>query len=138
MEVIIAIVILATSTITLLGVQSAVTRRATLDNQRIRAILAAREVLAAAELNLEPPAPGTLEGTPESVRDQLLGRTAPNNAPKPQNPQELPLQVTLQISDWALPGFEEAPLYRYELTVAWGDRQGESITINYFVPTSAS
>jgi len=134
-EVIIAIAILATSTITLLGVQSAITRRATVDNLKIRAILAARDILAAAEITDNPPNVGTIEGTPDRIRDQILGLELKESASPASQTKELPLLATLIVTEVPLPISDDPPkLIRYELIISWGDGNGQSVTVNYFIP----
>ncbi len=128
-EVIIAIVLFAGAMITILGLQSSNLARANEDKNKIKAMLAAREILAAIEIQEDPIPLGTQEGTVEKVLSSLIDL--------PERPEDSiygNLLVTMNISNVALPLLGEAAMQKVEIVVSWGDLPFESFRTSYFIP----
>ncbi|MCB0317173.1 MAG: hypothetical protein KDD56_00345 [Bdellovibrionales bacterium] len=130
MEIVIAILILAASLTTLLGLQSASIKRTLLDKNQQKAMLAARAILAAIESQKSADDVQNSQGTVIQVLKQLI----------PLPPVEIPVDdplnaftAEIQVLPAELPGLQGNVMKQVFVRVDWGETEAESLSINYFI-----
>lgn len=134
-EILIALVILATSLTVILGLQSAVIDRTVTANLKKQALLATREILSAVEAR---EADGNhsryraLRGTPQDLLGTLLEvpYEPPYEIPEGQNI----LRAEMVVEYWGIPNVSEKAMKRIQLTVRWGETIREQLTTTLFIP----
>ncbi|MEZ4754741.1 MAG: hypothetical protein R3A13_10620 [Bdellovibrionota bacterium] len=133
MEIIIAILILAASLTTLLGLQSASIRRTFTDKNQQKAMLAARAILSAIEVQSSADDVQSDQGTVIQVLKNLI----------PLPPVEIPVQDPLNlftaeliVTPAKLPGLDGDVMKQAILKVSWGETEAESLSLNYFIANS--
>lgn len=130
-EVIFAIILFAGAMITLLGLQSSNLARTREDRNKVRAMLAAREILSAIEIQEEPLETGTKDGTVDEVFEGLLAK--PPLADGQKDPHE-GLTAQLEIENIALPEIGETALQKITVTIFWGNGPFDLFKTSYFTP----
>lgn len=136
-EVIFAIVILSGSLIVLLGLQSSAIDKALRDRNQLDAMLLARNILAALEIQEDI--------IDNSVQGSALQLIKDFNAVPAEDYEELErfsdFQADLQIEDWQTPAelaeqiSDAGPLMKkLYLKIFWSDLPDDQIEIVYFVP----
>lgn len=131
MEVIFAVVLFAGSMITLLGLQSSNTSRTREDREKIRAMLAAREILSAVEIQEDPLEPGSREGTVEEIFDGLV--TKPQRDANDPDPHP-GLTASLDIENMPLPDIGETALQKVTVSIYWGPGPFDVFRTTFFTP----
>jgi prepilin-type N-terminal cleavage/methylation domain-containing protein len=130
-EVSIAILILAGALIVLLGLQSSLISRTLADERSQQAMLLARRILTAIELESEglPVEERRFDGLKALEEFDMLGDER-------QDSERLrDFMVTLKVDSVGLPGVGEEAMRRVDLSVAWGGGSAsEQIEVLYFVP----
>ncbi len=129
-EIIIALFILATSLVVLLGLQSAILNQSISDRNRVEAMLIARRVLAAIESSTEPIENQTLNGTATEIMAKFVEVDSEDQDLKGRADN---LSGTLVVEDWAV---NENPtaLKRITLSLAWSGNAIDVVTVYYFIP----
>ncbi len=129
-EIMIAVLILSSSLVVLLGLLSSVTERFVRDRNMTQAILLARSILA------------HLEYVADSMEDQNINSPATEiltnynllDAPDRVNAENIKhFQVSIQSQKWGIPDYAEA-MRRITLTVNWSDSPLDRLVCNYFAP----
>ena len=135
-EVIFAIVILAGSLVILLGLQSAAVSKALRDRNQLQAMMAARHILAAIEIQDD--------SEPRTETDTVY-RLLQNLNALPYQDSELQtlynlMNAELTIQEWpnpeqlALLSPEQNLLKRVLLKIFWGESPDDQLEIVYFIP----
>ena len=127
-EVIFAIILFAGAMITILGLQSSNLARTNEDRNRINAMLAAREILSAIEIQEEPIIVGSYQGSVEKILSTLI-----NHPEKIDNSPFQNLIVDLQVTNIGLPMLGEEAMQKADITVSWGDQPFEQFRTAYFL-----
>ena len=130
-EVTLAILLLSGAMVILLGLQSAVMHRTFVDTQNQRAMMAARQVLAAVEASDLPVDVQETSGTLEEVLSALLEINAEDQKTLKDVAD---LRVHLSVSFWGIPTVNDQAMKRVELTVSWSDNPRDALRITYFIP----
>ena len=131
-EIMIAIVILATSLTVILGLQSAIMKRSIDDKSRLTAMLFARRILASLEASIDEIPFGVTNETVYEMLDLDNNRSGDTDS---EEDSETALARTmlaeLNVEPFGLPNNEEA-LKRITLSINWTDNPFDSIQIYYF------
>jgi hypothetical protein len=127
-EVIFAIILFAGAMITILGLQSSNLSRTLEDKNKIRAMLAAREILAAIEIQEETLEPGNRSGSVEDIIAGLI-----NHPKDKENSPHQGLLAQLDIENVALPEIGPTALQKTTVTVSWGDLPFEQFKTSFFL-----
>lgn len=131
-EIIIAVMILAISFTTILGLQSSSTDQAIRTRNKQQAMLMAREIMSAIELT------GTaIENTSMNAPARVvLEKYLPADSKKPieKDPTALPLTADLNINYWGVKGLPDKSIKRVTLKLYWSDNPQDKIVIEYFIP----
>lgn len=130
-EIIIAVMILAVSLTTILGLQSSSTAQAIRTKNKQEAMLAAREIMAAIELQGATVENISLNSTVEEVLKKYL---PPERTKSGKIGSSLPLRADLSIDFWATKGLPDKSVKKVALVVYWSDNPQDKISIIYFVP----
>jgi type II secretory pathway pseudopilin PulG len=130
-EVIFAIVLFAGAMITLLGLQSSNMSRTREDRDKIKAMLAAREILSAIEIQDEALETGTKEGSVEEIFGGLVMRP-PRDAQEKDSYADL--VARLEVANVGLPNIGESALQKITVTVSWGSEPFEQFKTTFFTP----
>ena len=130
-EIIIAVMILAVSLITLLGMQSSATQIAIKTRNKQEAMLAARTILAGIEYAGNSLKNTSAKGPASEIAAKYLSKEA--TAPIAAQEKRVPLIGNLVIEYWPMKGLTAQSLQRVSLTISWSDRPEDSITTYYFV-----
>lgn len=134
-EILIAVVILATSLTVILGLQSAVIDRTVSSNVKKEALLATRQILSAVEAreaNGIPLDTQIYEGSISELLTVLLeipyerGQSREWEAPE--------LQGELLVEYWGIPQVSEQAMKRVQFTVRWGESEREALRTTLFIP----
>lgn len=132
LEIMISLILLAGALIILLGLQTSVLARTGEDQQRLTAMLLARQILAVVESSEEPLENETMEGSIATVLDKL-------GAPDPDDEQRLrkmsAYQAHLRIQDLPIPNIEGAIMKHLVLSISWGARPDDVFKVDYFFPS---
>ncbi len=138
-EVIMAVVILSGSLVVLLGLQSAAVSKALRDRNQLKAMMAARQILAAIEIQSE---------TEPRSETETVYRLMENLNALPTADEELQelynnMNAELEIAEWpnpealsALTDGESNFLNRVRLRIFWGEFPDDQLEIVYFVPNN--
>ncbi len=138
-EVIMAIVILSGSLVVLLGLQSAAVSKALRDRNQLQAMMAARHILAAIEIQAD---------TEPRNETETVYRLLENLNALPNPDEELQelynnMNAELEIAEWpnpeqlsALTEGQDNLLNRVRLRVFWGEFPDDQLEIVYFVPNN--
>ncbi len=136
MEVLVAILILAFSISTVLGLQSSIVRRAIRDRDQRQAMLVARSILAAIEIN-----PGDLQQQETTKRaDQLLASLIPEKQRDEAAVEEDErYMATLRVVEREIPiptkkDIQIVFLEEVRLTIFWGEDTDEQLDVVYYTP----
>jgi type II secretory pathway pseudopilin PulG len=137
-EVTIAILVLSSAVIVMISLQSASVDSAFRDERRQKALLAARAIFAALEIQEDPPEDIDVQ----SPLVDLLSKREPLNALTDWGDrQELkPFQAHLSIKNWPLPlkDIRNDAIKQVLLRVYWSDSPADAIELVYFIPKGAS
>lgn len=141
-EVAFAIMILAGSLVTLLGLQSASIARAVRDRDRLQAMLIARQIISAMEAALLTDTNVLPAGVKTDKPDSLVDEFIPGAADRshPVDPTQR-FSATLDVQYWPIPGLDKVDpkaVKRVVLTVFWTDAPQDSVRVIYFVPSEES
>lgn len=133
-EITIAILILASGLVILLGLQSSSIARAVRDRDKLQAMLLARQVLAAIESAKEPVQNQERVSSAEAMLEELLPEGRKVAAYYDNSLRRF--QLRLKVGNWELPipNFPPQQVKRLDLTVAWSNSPLDSLTITYFIP----
>lgn len=128
-EVAIAVVLLATSLVVLLGLQSSVIDRTTRDDKKLRAILATRQILADAEID-----PAAFEI--QEVEKPLVEMLPSGDIQADHNEYISSLDgmmAKLRVEPWP---YDQEPdaLKKITLVISWGDTDADQLTTQLFIP----
>ena len=133
-EIMIALIILATAVSTLLGMQGAAIARTVRDKDAQQAMLLARRIMASIEaippgVNLDP-----FEDKPALSALQQFG--IPDPADEASKQALSPFKVSMGIGDLTLPlpNVEEQPLTKINLQIYWGSQPDEMFSVTYMIP----
>lgn len=132
-EIIIAVMILAISLTTLLGLQSASMNQAVRTRNAQEAMLAARTIMSGIEY-----AGGSLKnrefkGTvTEVAKNFIIGDVF---KPLEAKQQIIPLQAFVKIEYWPVKGLPDDAMQKITLTVSWSSATTDQVTIYYFQPS---
>lgn len=133
-EIIIAVLVLATALVTLLGLQAAAVERTIRDNNKQRAMFIARTILAAIESSEEPIEPQDLSAPAADVIKKL----APEDSTDRDFLQEISqFDAHFVVENWELPDIDPKALKRVTLTISWSPAFQDSFQVNYFIPEEA-
>lgn len=134
LEVMIALMILASSGAIMIGLQSAAVNRTIRDKQAQHAMLAARTIMSVIELSGDKLPLSDQDGTPLPAVLQQLGLPAPT-AEEQQRALES-LRVFLKIQPWSLPfdNISDNPMQKLVLAIAWGDAPTDRFVVEYLIP----
>jgi prepilin-type N-terminal cleavage/methylation domain-containing protein len=129
-EIIIAVLILASSLMILLGLQSATVRRAIQDRETQQAMLVAREIMSMIETVKDPALIQDASGTAEEVIKSVSGGAAlPEDGIDPSGQ----FNVDLAIEKVPLPIIGDDRMTRLTLTLTWEGGPPQGLTLDYFI-----
>lgn len=129
-EVTIAILILASGLVILLGLQSSSVERAVRDRDKLQAMLLAREILAAVESSKDPIEVQDRTTTAADILEDLL----PGSQKPAVQDEQNKFRVRFRVQNWELPNIDQQLIRRLDLVVSWSDSPLDSISIIYFLP----
>jgi len=133
-EIMIALIILATAVSTLLGMQGAAIARTVRDKDAQQAMLLARRIMASIEAMPQGKNLDTFEDKPALAALQQFGIPDP---PDEASKQALsPFKISLGMGDLTLPlpNVEEEPLTKINLQISWGAQPDEMFSVTYLIP----
>lgn len=132
MEVTIAVVILAASLVTLLGLQSSIIRLTLRDDERQHSMLLARSILSAMEVHLDEVEPQDRTATAEEVL-KGLNITPPEDF---QSTKEslFKLSVHIVVDNWSIPKVGDDIMKRIRLSIFSDSTPDDAFEVLYFVP----
>lgn len=131
-EVMIALVLLASASALLVGMQSAAVNRTIRDSSAQQALMVARRLLAMIETI--PDTEFNLSSQGEQSAIALMEQLQiPMEDTSTDNGLLNKLSATLQVDDWLLPvpGAEETPMKKIVLNLSWGPSQQDNISIEF-------
>lgn len=135
-EITIAILVLASGLVILLGLQSSSIQRAVRDRDKLQAMLLARQILAAIEISREAlPLQDKTAPAHDLLADLMPG--LPRDLRLDDNLDKF--MTRLRIQNWDLPQINQNSLNqdlvrRIDLTVYWSDSPLDAVNIVYFMP----
>jgi len=129
-EIIIAVLILASSLMVLLGLQSATVRRAIQDRETQQAMLVGREIMSAIETVEDPALIQEASGTAEEVIKSIT-----SGAPLPEDgvDPDRRFNVELSVEKVALPAIGDDRMRRLTLILTWEGGPPNGLTLDYFI-----
>ena len=130
-EVVIALVILGSAMVVLLGLQSSILKRTIEEQRKQRAMLLARQVMTAVESQDDLPIEGSLTGRIDEI---LSGLHMISNTDQTLSDDDLTFRAEFNTSDWGIPGVADKAMRKFELIMRWGEAPDESLTVIYFTP----
>lgn len=135
-EITIAILILAVSLVTLLGLQSSAVQESLRTRNKQKAMLLARQIMAAIENDEEPPETQNVTGRAYDILKKFapfekLG-SGKDLEMKSESGADFETQFT--VEDWKIPKLPEKALRRVYLKVSWSPSPADSLEVVYFVP----
>jgi prepilin-type N-terminal cleavage/methylation domain-containing protein len=130
-EIIIAVMILAVSLITLLGMQSAATQTAIKTRNKQEAMLAARSILAGIEYAGNTIKNRSINGSASDIAKLFLNDEAV--APIIAQEKRIPLTANLVIEYWPMADLPSNAVQRITLTVGWGSAPDDNLMTYYFI-----
>lgn len=130
-EIVIAVAILATALVTLLGVQASILERTVRDRNVQQAMLLAREALAAIE-SLDEPLDLQSEQMPIG---QLLEKLGIEHGAWDAELEQLDLYTAqFNVTAWGIPGLDDEAMKRVSLVLFWGPDPRDQFEVVYFIP----
>lgn len=137
-EVTIAILVLSSAVIVMISLQSASVDSAFRDERRQKALLAARAIFAALEIQEDPPDDVDIQAPLVDLlrqREPLDGLTDWN-----ERAELKPFQAHLEIKNWPLPlkDIRNDAVKRVRLRVYWSNSPADAIELTYFIPKAAT
>lgn len=137
-EVTIAILVLSSAVIVMISLQSASVDSAFRDERRQKALLAARAVFAALEIQENPPEDIDTQG----ALVDILSKREPLDALTDWNERDelKPFKAHLMIKNWPLPlkDIRNDAVKQVRLRVFWSNSPADAIELVYFIPKGAS
>ncbi len=136
-EVTIAVLVLSSAVVVMIGLQSASVDNAFRAERKQKALMAARSILAALEIQTDPPEDIDVQTT---LVDLISRREPLNQLDDWGTMRDLaPFQVHLQIAPWSIPlkGLPPDMMKVVKLRVFWNDAVSDSIELVYFIPKKA-
>ncbi len=131
-EITVAIVILATSLIILLGLQSSSVQRAVYDRNAQQAMLIAREILSAIDIAKDPGLLGEAFGSPEEVlRDVLGSASLPADGLDPAGKFDVDLKF--EEIELPIPNLGSEHLRKATLAIRWPGSPEQGLVIDYYL-----
>jgi prepilin-type N-terminal cleavage/methylation domain-containing protein len=130
-EVTIAVLILASSLMILMGLQSATLERAARDDARTQALLIARRILAAIETQPQDIQEGQLSGSAEEILGKFNVQDE-NDPPLPRSVADF--TAGFEVQDITLPSFKKKIMHRVLVRVAWSADQRDMVEVLYYAP----
>lgn len=129
-EVTFAVLILASSLVTLLGLQSSVLQQAVRDKNKERALLIGRRILSVFESSSDMIEPREVQGDISKIVNDF----ALPDGDEVTKLQQLNYTGKLSISEWGIPNLDPRAMKRIALTISWGASSLDSLELVYFVP----
>lgn len=133
MEVLVAVLILAGSLMTLLGMQTTIIERTIRDRNQRQAMLIARSILAAIEID-----PESIETQETTVDADKLLRTLTMQAERDDEASEIlqDFQARLLVDTLEIPIKEDQLIIMKQvlLTLFWGEENDEKLDVVFFMP----
>jgi prepilin-type N-terminal cleavage/methylation domain-containing protein len=133
LEIIIALMILATSSGILIGLESATLRRTIQDRSTQQAMLAARRIMSAIETS-EPSKLSGFDAQPLLVALEQLGAPPPATETEKTALDRFLVSLQLEPFPLALPNMEPNPLLMISLRISWDDRPTDAFSLQYLIP----
>ena len=131
-EVTLAILILAGALVVLLGLQSSSVERTIRDQNQQRAMLVARRILSALEVESEPPEPSDRDMSLNKLLEEYVTL---DDKDKNELDQTKDFQAHLKIENWQIPQIEkEDAIRKISLSIYWGNSGVDTLNIVYFIP----
>jgi prepilin-type N-terminal cleavage/methylation domain-containing protein len=133
-EVLLALIVLASAASVLVGMQSAAISRTIRDRNAQQAMLFARRVMSAIEVMDESSPIPPADEQPAAQLMQTFGIPEPTTDPEKRALD--PLRASLIVEEFALPfeNFDQSPLQKLTLRVAWGNAIDDAFVITYLKP----
>lgn len=132
-EVVIAVVVLASAFITLLGLQSAIMRRTLRDEARQQEMLLARSILSAIESNLEAVEVQDKTMPAEELIDEMLADAAPD-VKQEKRSQLFNFMARITVDLWGIPNFKDDAMKRIRLAIYLEDDPADAFEVLFFIP----
>lgn len=132
-EITIAVFILATSLVVLIGLETSLLGQAVSDRNRVEAMLVARRILAAMESSPEPLPNQQIEGNAKQLLEKFVENVG---SEEDQDTRIESLTGTFVVEDWGIPDNPTA-LKRITLTLSWSENPSDTVTVYYFIPNEA-
>jgi len=135
LEIMIALLVLASAATILIGMEVAAIQRTIYDKNVQQSMLAARRIMAALEADQTKLDQGNQENAPLIDMANKLGLPASTDQDELQALSRL--SGTLQIEDWPIPApnMEENPMRKVTLWIAWGNQLDERFQLIHFIPS---
>lgn len=130
-EVTLAIVILASALVVILGLQSSATERALRDGNMQKAMLISREILAAIEANQKDINIQTLENR---TIEEIFRVVFPQANDLPANVEYDNFRCDLLIEYSGIPNLNDEAMIKILLRVKWSDEPRDSMEVVYYIP----
>lgn len=130
-EIAIAVMILATSLVTVLGLQSAIIRSAIATQNKQGALLLSRRILAAIETSEEPIEIGDETKLADDFIQQYLGS---GNTVAADDDQGKNYSARLTVEYWPIPNVDERALKRVKLDVWRTELPDDHFDVLFFIP----
>lgn len=133
-EVTIAVLVLSSAMIVMISLQSASLESSFRDERRQKALLAARSVFSAIEIDENP-----IEDIDvEAPLVELLAKRSPLDGLSDWNQFRnlQPFRARLQIANWPIPvpNIDPDAVKRVTLRVAWSDTAADAVELYYYIP----
>lgn len=137
LEITIAVMVLAVSLVTLLGLQASIMEQSVRDRERQSALLVARRVLAAIEASEDPLQVGTREGKVGELLRMFLAGSEEDRSDATD--ASLNLDAILRVEEFQVPSSDpdnDKPeiMKKAFLKVFWGPSDLDSLELVYLVP----
>lgn len=133
-EVTMAILVLSSALVVLLGMQSSLLGLSVSDRQRQGAMLLARRILSSIEIS-EEQAAGEKSGDGAQMLSEYIDT---KDMDRTDLEQLRNYSVYVVSTPVGIPALAEDALYRISVTVAWGDSPSDRMEVLYFIPNAAS
>lgn len=130
-EVTFAVLILAGSLVTLLGLQSSSLQLATHDKYTQQAMLIARQIMAPIETSKDPIDIQDNEGSVASILEKVLPNLGSSGNALPQSQD---FRARLKVEYWGIPKVDEQATKRITLTISWSPSTDDQFQLIYFMP----
>jgi prepilin-type N-terminal cleavage/methylation domain-containing protein len=141
MEVTVAILLLASALVILLGLQGSTIHRAVRDRHQQQAMLVARQILAAIEVNSDDLEQQDLTAPVDELLSKLLGMSG--RVPGDEDEAPRYFQANLHVEDLELPvpsidpkfAEQKLGLKQVVLTIFWGENVESQLRVVFLVPS---